>query len=101
MATQAVHPVATQLSTRHVNEEGECADPQVHDSCSSRSKLTAEQVQRILHLRFVEHVPVQDIAPRFNRSKNTIMRVIQVYKSRPHGPSSIQPGKSRRRAEYD
>jgi hypothetical protein len=71
----------------NLSEEGEAA-PQ-GDHCRHRVPFTPEEIQVVLHLRFVEHLPVDRIATRFSCGDSTILRVIEAYKGREHNPSNI------------
>jgi hypothetical protein len=60
-----------------------------------KAPFTPEETQRILHLIFVEHVPVAAVATRFGVGCSTIRRVLEIYKSREHNPSAIAWGPNR------
>jgi len=47
-------------------------------------KLSAEEVQRAIHLFFSERIPIGDIATRLGRGRSSIRRAIEAYESRQH-----------------
>ena len=57
--------------------------------------LTAEEKQRIIHLRLSEQFSVAALATRFNCGRTTIRRVFAEYEQRSHNPSAVQHGPNR------
>jgi hypothetical protein len=86
-----IKPEASVLA--NLAEDGQAAEQRDH--YRHKAALTAEDVQVILHLRFVLHIAVDAIAERFGVGGSTIGRVIETYKSNRHNPSAIAPSASR------
>jgi hypothetical protein len=71
----------------NLSEDGHAAEQ--CDHYRHKAAVTPEQTQVILHLRLVEHLPVDVIATRFGVGGSTIHRIVESYKSRSHNPSAI------------
>ena len=61
----------------------------IRDGIDDRRALS-QKVQKILHLRYTENMPVQVIAARMRLGKSTVRRVLAAYAQRPdHNPTAI------------
>jgi hypothetical protein len=76
-------------------EEGAAAEQRDDDRIHKR-QLSAEDIQRAIHLRFTQGVSVAGIAIRLSCGISTVRRVCDEYERRQHNPSAVQPGPSRR-----
>jgi hypothetical protein len=67
------------------------SEPKRHGGGGS---LSPEQVQVALHLHTVEHVPISELAARFNCGRSTIRRCFAFYAERKHTREG-RPGPNR------
>ena len=70
-----------------LDEDGEAADA----DASSGYQMTAEEIQRAIHLHFSDGLTIGDIAIRMGRGRSTIRRVCDAYEQREHHDFAVQP----------
>lgn len=66
-----------------------------------KSKLSAEDIQTVLHLRSFEHMSVPAIAARLGCDESEILQIFDRYDQASHVPANVQPGPNRPRSDAD